>query len=487
MMQQNLSLFVGTLLTILSVAVGDQLFLGTDYSSQQGTHTSGTSVTHYDNGDYMVYSSVNFGSSGSIKGFLINYAKGNDGGEMEIRKGAGVSGEVIAKISPANTFGWGNYITAHVELLSDVTGTQEITFVAKQTGGVLNLAWFELSDFSERSDATHARILATEYSNQSGTKVEFQHGNIGYFDNNDYVTYANVNFGQAGTTDGIRFRYAKANENGKMEVRSGGPTGTLLATFRPTSTGNWQMYRDAYIGLSNMSGIHDITFVGKDAGGVLNILWFEPSKRSDELYLHIPATEYSDQSGLRSTYDKLTHFDQNDYVTYSSLNFGPAAATKSIRLSYAKGNHNGKVEMRLGGPQGEIIATYSPQNTGGWFNFVTVDVPIDSVEGVHDLTFVGKDSGGVWDPEWFELSSRLLFSLETDYKVDDENGRDVQCTYAKVKNAYIEQVYNRYYSDSGTSAEAKFISHLGVSTKAAAKTYVRDNLCGSAQAAIEEM
>ena len=486
MINQRMSLLLGSLLTLMGMAVADQLVLGTDYTSQQGTHSSGTTVTHFDNNDYLVYSSINFGSAGTTKGFLLNYSKGNDNGKLEIRKGSGVNGQLIAELSPAMTGSWSNFITAHVELLADVSGVQDVTLVAKNTGGVMDIGWFELTDFSERSGVTNARILATEYSAQSGVRIE-SFGNVGYFDNKDYVTYTNVNFGPAGSTDGIIFRYAKSNNGGKMEIRSGGPTGTLLATFNPTSTGNWQMYRNTYLGLDNMSGIQDITFVGKNTEGVLNFKWFEPSNRSAELYPHILATEFSDQSGLHSTYNQITHFDQNDYATYSRINFGSSGATKSIRVSYSKGNTKGKVEIRLDGPQGEIIATFSPQYTGGWNEFVTVDIPIDLVEGVHDLTFVGKEHNGVWDTEWFELSSTLLFNLDTDYKVDDANGKDVQCMYDSVKDAYTEQVYNRYFSNSGTSAENKFIAHLGVANRNAAKNHVKNNLCGAAQAAIDEM
>ena len=483
MVPQTLSLLFGVMFTLLTLASSEQIFLGTDYSAEQGTRSSGTTVTYFDNNDYMIYASLDFGS---IKGFLINYAKANNGGELEIRLGAGTTGQLIANFSPARTNSWSTYQTAHVGLLTEVTGVHDVTFVGKDTNGVLNLAWFELSDFSDRTTVDYARIPATEYSNQSGIRFG-NSGEIGWFDNTDFVTYTSVNFGAAGTTDGIRFNYAKGNSNGKMEVRSGGPTGNLLATFSPTYTTGWDMYRDAYIGLPNMSGIHDITFVARDTNGILNFKWFEPAYRSADAFPHVLATEYSDQSGLHSTYDQLTHFDQTDYVTYSSLNFGSSGATKSIRLSYAKGNSNGKIEMRLGGPQGVVIATYSPQYTGGWNDYVTVDIPIDLVEGVHDLTFIGTESNGVWNLEWFELSKQLLFSLDTDYKIDDENGVDVQCTYSTVMNAYINQVYNRYFSNSALSAEIKFFAHLGVSDISAAESYVKNNLCGAAQAAIEEM
>ena len=480
-------LFIGILLIQLGIARAETLFLGTDYVLQQGTRSSGTTVTYFDNNDYMVYTSVNFGPSGTTKGFLINYNKGNQGGKLEIRLGSSTSGELIAEMTPARVDGgWGaEPSTAYVGLLKDVDGVHDITLVGKDNSGVMNLFSFELSEFSER-DATLTRIDASEYSTQLGTTVGSNFG-IGYYDNNDFLTYSNINFGTDGTTTGIRIRYAKNNIGGQVEIRLGGPDGALLATFKPSYTGGWLMFMDGYVGIDGVSGVHDLTFVGKDASGVMNMLWFELSDDRNELFAKVPATEFATHQGVRSNTQAITHFSSDDYLTYSNINFGSSGTTKSIRLSYSKGNDGGELEMRLGGPEGNLIGTYTPENTGGWDDFIdTYYVPIDLVDGVHDLTFVAKNSGGLFDLEWFELSETLIFRLATDYKVDDANGIDVQCTYEVVKEHYIEQVYTRYYSSSGSSVDDKFFADLGVSGIDAAKKAVFD-LCSSAQAGTDEM
>jgi hypothetical protein len=367
-----------------------------------------------------------------------------------------------------------------------VDGLQDITLVAKDNGGVMNLAWFELSDFSDRNEI-HPRIAASDYSNQLGTTL-FS-GGVGWYDNNDYLTYTHVNFGPAGTTNGIHIRYAKANNGGNVEVRLGGPTGTLVGVFNPAYTGGWDKWVDAYVGLDDtVSGIHDLCFVAKDSSGVMNMAWFELADRS-ELFPHIPSTAFSKQNGVRvSDSQVIGYFDNNDYITYSNINFGPSTTTKSMRLSYSKGNtRGGKVEIRLGGSEGTLIAIHSPQYTGGWDDFVVVDIPFEKVvDGIHDVTFVGKDANGVMNLEWFKLSEKLLFKITTDYRVDDQNGEDVQCTYSTVKDAYTEQVYNIYHSDSLSSVEEEFFAHFGVSDIIAAKDVVY-TLCGAAQAAMEEI
>ena len=434
----------------------------------------------------MVYSSVDFGPSGTTKGILVNYNKGNEGGKLEIRLGAGTDGELIAEMKPARVYGgWGaDPDTAYVGLLKDVDGVHDITLVGKDSSGVMNLFSFELSEFSDR-DATLKRIDAREYSTQSGTTVGSDFG-VGWYDNNDFLTYSNINFGSAGTTTGIRLRYAKNNNGGKVEIRLDGPEGPLLATFTPSHTSGWYMFMEGYVSINGVSGVHDLSFVGKDAGGVLNLLWFELSDDRNELFAKVPATEFAEQQGVRSNTQIINHFSSNDYVTYSNINFGSSGTTKNIRLSYSKNNNGGSVEMRLGGNTGPLIGTYAPENTGSWENYIEIGVPIDVVDGVHDLTFVAKDSGGLFNLKSFELSDRLIFTLETDYKVDDQNGVDIQCTYEVVKEHYTEQVYARYYSDSGSSVDDMFFADLGVSGIDAARTAV-SNLCSSAQAGTDEM
>ena len=478
------SIFLATLVLIFGVVKAGNTILATEYSSQSGTWIGGEVVKGFSTNDYLVYASINFGQSSTTKGFLINWAKGNEGGKLEIRLGVGTSGQLVGEISPARTKNWDTYETAYVDIIGDVSGVHDVTLVAKDNGGgVMNLAWFELTDFAEREEV-HRRILGAEIANQSGATVNSDYG-VGYFDDGDFVTYTHVNFGSAGTTDGIRIRTAKGNDGGTVEVRLGGPTGTLLAQFNPVRTGAWSLWSDLYVGVTDVTGIHDVTFVGKGVSGVMNMQWFELSSRK-ELYPHVPAMAFSTQSGLRSDSVHLTYFDSGDYVTYSKLNFGSSGATKSIRLSYAKANNSGSMEVRLGGPTGTIIGTFVPTNTGGWGTYVEAEVSLDLVDGIHDLTFVGRDSGGVLNLGWFELSEMTFFEVVADYKVDNENGRDTQCNYSSVLGAYTEQVFNKYYMSSSTSVEQQFFADLGVSTSADAQIAVY-NLCGDAQAAADQM
>ena len=197
-------------------------------------------------------------------------------------------------------------------------------------------------------------------------------------------------------------------------------------------------------------------------------------------------TEYVFQSGITSVGTTISQFDKNDYVIYPLVNFGPSGSTKSIQFSYNKNNANGRVEVRLGGPSGTLIGIFNPMNTNGCDNYMcTTNLSIDLVDGIHDLTFVGRDQSDVWNLESFELSSSLVFQVITDYRVNYNNGDDIQCTYEVVMTSYNEQMFERYYSNLSSSVEESFFLHLDVDGEKAAREVV-ENLCRNAQKNVDE-
>jgi hypothetical protein len=125
----------------------------------------------------------------------------------------------------------------------------------------------------------------------------------------------------------------------------------------------------------------------------------------DELFAKVDANEWSSMKGIQmhSGGETIGWFDNGDHMTYESLNFGPLGTTKSIRLSYSKGSNNGRVEIRLGGPEGTLIGEFYPKRTGSWGNYQDAYVTISGVEGVHDVTFVARDDSGVLNLENFSL------------------------------------------------------------------------------------
>ena len=102
-----------------------------------------------------------------------------------------------------------------------MTGVHTLTFICKESvsGDSLSfsLAYFELSDFADRT-AAQTLINASEFSDSFGVQfygtfgVEINGNNVphvGWFQNDNFVTYSQVNFLAPGATKGILLRYAK--------------------------------------------------------------------------------------------------------------------------------------------------------------------------------------------------------------------------------------------------------------------------------------
>ena len=129
----------------------------------------------------------------------------------------------------------------------------------------------------------------------------------------------------------------------------------------------------------------------------------------DQLFPRINATDFSSQNGIRTSGSTIGYFDDSDYITYNDVNFGPFDTTKSIRISYAKGNGDGaKMEVRLDGQAGQLIGEFIPIRTGGWGDYRSTYFNIEDVDDVHNVILVGKGGSGVLNLEWIELPYEQL-------------------------------------------------------------------------------
>jgi len=256
----------------------------------------------------------------------------------------------------------------------------------------------------------YARIEAKDLIDQSGLTVN---GYIGSFDPNDWATYSNVWFGGPGESARMRIRFGKGKwDDSKMEVRLGDRNGRLVGTFYPWNTGGWGTLAEASFAIDDtVEGLQRVTLVGRDSSGVLNLHWFELAPpvvpASYSLHARVQAENVLASHGVK-TVGKISHFDRNDFMLYDDVWFGGAGETTEIRIRFAKGNRRGKMEVRLDGLHGKKIGTFVPWMTArrSWSTYVEGTFDIDgTIEGLHKLVFIGKDSRGVMNIDWFELAA----------------------------------------------------------------------------------
>lgn len=118
------------------------------------------------------------------------------------------------------------------------------------------------------------RVEAETFAAQKGIETEPCSAggmNLCNIENGDRVTIRGVDFGKKGAT---RFaaRVASDSNGGNIEVRIGGPDGTLAGTCAVSATGGWQKWENVTCNLKGASGVHDVTllFTGGE-GSLLNL------------------------------------------------------------------------------------------------------------------------------------------------------------------------------------------------------------------------
>jgi hypothetical protein len=135
---------------------------------------------------------------------------------------------------------------------------------------------------STSASAAEIVVQAESYAAQSGAQLEPTADtgggqNVGYLANGDWLRYDGVNLGAAGAlTFGARIA-SDSGTTGTIQVRTGSPTGTVLASIPVASTGGWQTWATrTATAATHPTGAQTIyaTLSSAQAGNFVNINWF---------------------------------------------------------------------------------------------------------------------------------------------------------------------------------------------------------------------
>lgn len=141
-----LSLFPGAVLAASAFSQTP----ASSFSSQSGIQLEnstegGQNVAFIDNGDYIAFSNVDFGSGASS--IDVRVASNNNGGQIEVRLN-NPNGTLIGTVTVPGTGGWQSWVTRSAPV-SSVTGVH--TLFLKFTGGtgnLFNVLWFKFNSGS---------------------------------------------------------------------------------------------------------------------------------------------------------------------------------------------------------------------------------------------------------------------------------------------------------------------------------------------------
>lgn len=110
---------------------------------------------------------------------------------------------------------------------------------------------------------------------QQGTQLQDGNTTVGYIEGGDALWFSGLRLD--GVTS-LALRHAKGVDGGSLEIRLDSATGTLLATFTPTSTGSWTTWATATVSVPPTTGQHALYLVAAGStGGIVNLDFIELS------------------------------------------------------------------------------------------------------------------------------------------------------------------------------------------------------------------
>jgi len=124
-------------------------------------------------------------------------------------------------------------------------------------------------------------------------------------------------------------------------------------------------------------------------------------------YTRVEAETIAWSEGLKTASDKqtgvyVTQVDNGDYIKIRSVDLGKGA--RKFEVSVASASAGGRIEIRLGDVDGELLGVCEVENTGGWQNWAVQSCQVKKAKGVHDLCLVFKgDEGDLYNFDWWKF------------------------------------------------------------------------------------
>jgi hypothetical protein len=240
---------------------------------------------------------------------------------------------------------------------------------------------------------------------------------VGQLDTDDWVRYANLDFGTG--VNRIKINLAAANKYAGrvIDIRVGGPAGTLAGTMVTRGTGGWGRYTTQTAPVSGLSGVQDVYLVvRRGPGGNIDSFTFDSTSAGGGTPAPAPtptpkpkptpggtagakrnarrviqAEHFDATSGAVRGGASIGHLDDGDWVKYSKVDFGSGVSRINVHLAAPAAADGKPIEVRLGGAGGRLVGTLVTEQTGGWSKFKTQSASVSGATGVQDLYLVFPD------------------------------------------------------------------------------------------------
>ncbi|MFA5328070.1 MAG: glycoside hydrolase family 43 protein [Prolixibacteraceae bacterium] len=125
-------------------------------------------------------------------------------------------------------------------------------------------------------------------------------------------------------------------------------------------------------------------------------------------FARVEAETIAWSEGLKTEADSktgvyVTKIDNGDYIKVRSVDFKKGA--NQFEASVASASADGKIEIRLGSVDGELLGICEVKNTGGMQNWAVQSCKVKKNKGVDDLYFVFKGGEGeLFNFDWWRFN-----------------------------------------------------------------------------------
>jgi RHS repeat-associated protein len=198
----------------------------------------------------------------------------------------------------------------------------------------------------------YSTIEAESMNTHSGLSV--WSSGIGSFSPGKWVRYDNVDFGTGAGSVGVAIAL-NGYQGQKMELRLDSPTGTLIGTLIPVSTGGGLNYVEQTTAITGATGIHNLYLVGlvEDVG---NLNWFKFYRNTGLPSITTQPVSVSQCAGTTATFSVVANGTNLTYQWRKGGSNISGAIASTYAISNINTTHGGSYDVVVTSSEGTVTS-----------------------------------------------------------------------------------------------------------------------------------
>ncbi|WP_299180005.1 carbohydrate-binding protein [uncultured Aquimarina sp.] len=400
-----------------------------DFCEQSGIQTGTTNsfVGWVNNGDWVQYKNIDFGSgANSIE---MSVSSGTSGGIIEIRQGS-ISGTLLGTVEVTNTGSFTSWETLTVNI-SEVSEKQDVYFVFKGGSGyLLDVDWFQFSEDTTTNLCNSPLIDVTPPSNlTSGISYAYYEGNWNSLP--DFNSLSPISTGIGSAIDlsntqsqdnfGLTFDgYINVPSNGSYTFYTTSDDGSTLWIDGIKVVDNDGLHgaREEFGTVCLEAGYHEIEvqFFERTGGNVLSVAYEGPGISKQNVPTYYGATNNTitiqeDETGFcfadgtvdnNHTGHTGTGFINTDNVYGNGIDWKINGSTGSYTITWkyaSTSNRSAKLVV-----DGSTVASNINFNaTGSWTTWETESITVNLSDGIKDIRLEATNNSGLGNIDYIQI------------------------------------------------------------------------------------